>query len=509
MSEQAIRVLKTLRKYLGEHFLQGGLQSMTAKQFVEIIKLFAQNICGDKFVIQENNVDDVKRFVDFMEYPHQMNKSWFKAPTVSIAFDRNVEFMDWLCDFMSTDARVADFVENEDNVDESNIFPNQEYICTFLRDVKTGFGRWNDQSSGYEVRFEEWKMQTTNKLIDKKIQVNDITASINQLKSEYEILLKKESLFGNDNLLVAQQEKSDELKVELTKLKVAVDEKDFEYQETCRELNEFLGKNTELKSTVNELKVTIENQPTSADDRHKIATELEQKEHFAQEKRMIVNLQKSLADDNQLKIARLKKQKVSKVFAFNALVQKLFQHANHFDDITINQLALHEKDTKDRIAEVLQLFRKIKDVIDKRRIDLHASLNETQTKLSSISNELFKVEDELSAQKKQLHTLEVQMQKYENEIVDLKYDAEQQQQLLQTQINNLMDKGEQIEMKIANCENVHEALKVENKKIYQGIELKGNALLKVIEARSARRGEAIAELESVTKQLTEAVKKLK
>lgn len=478
---------------------------MSAKQFVEIIRFFAQNILGDRIVIQDNNVDDVKRFVDLMEYPHQMNKSWFKAPTVSIAYDRNVEFLDWLCDFVSISGGggVSDDVYDvENNVTESTALMDQQFMASFVADVKKGFMVWSDRND----EFDEWKSKWIRKLITTRTGMDDIDASIDRLQNEYKSLQSMDTTFGNEMLLQTQQKKCDELGEAVAKMKAVVDEKTVDYQETSNELYHLSAKNEEFLATVNKLKLTIKNQKFSADDRTRITSDLLQKQHLRNEKRAFIASLKSIANDNQVKIGRLQRQKTTKVFAINNLVQKLFQIGINFDDIglTINQLSMHECDTKDQIKTKLQLFGQIKEIVGKRRADLHASMNDIQQTLTSISNELFNIEDEASVHKKHLHSLEIQLQKIENQIADTTYESEQKQQQLQEMIDNVLEKCAEIEGKIRNAEKNAESLNEENQNIMQGIELKANSLLQAKLERQALREAALSELEKVCEQLKNA-----
>lgn len=478
---------------------------MSAKQFIEILRFFATSICGDRIVIQDNNFDDVKRFIDYLEYPHQMNRSWFKAPTVSIAYDRNVEFLDWLCDFISTDDSDSIANEVESHVAESNICADQEFVARFLGDLKVGFMIWNDRLSG----FDEWKSKWICKLITANSHIDDIDASIERVEDEYKSMETKDTSFGKEHLLQAQQKKSNEISEELSKMQAVLDEKRIDLEETLNELSRFTLKRQDLMSTLNQTKMTIKTQKMSADDVLTIIAELEQKQHLVEEKQSFIDSIKSIAHDYEVKIGRLSMLKTSNIFNFNALVQKLFQIGITFDDITIDQLSVHDSDTKDQIKTKSELFVRIREMIIKRRSDIHPSLNDNHLKLTSISNELFQIEDEVGGLKKHLHSLEIQMQKIENETGDAKYNSEHDQQQLQIKIDSLLQKYEQVDSKIKNEKRLAESLKEENKKIFHGIELKSNQLLNAKRERQARREAALSELEKVADQLKDVVKNFK
>lgn len=503
-SEQVARILGVIRQHFGPTFLSSGLQSMTAKQFVEIIRFFAQSICGDKVVIHDNNVDDVKRFVDFMEYPHQMNKSWFKAPTVSIAYDRNVEFLDWLCDFVSIDGdSIADAVEN--NVLESSDLEDPQFTARFFGDIRNGYLIWSDQNE----QFDQWKSNWIQQRITSKMNIENIDACIERLEDETKTLQTKDSFFANEHLLQTQQNKSDELSEEVAKMRAVVEEKNIDFQETYDELNQLISKHQELTVKVAELKSIIEHQEVSAEDRRKIIAAYDHKKHLRSELQEYMKLLKETSNDNQLKIARLRMQKTSKIFACNALLQKVFHIGITFGDITIDQLSILETDTKDQIKAKLELFTQIKEFVNQRRTHILASLNETQTEVTSISKELFAIEDEVNGHKKHLHSMEIHVQTIDNQIADARYDSEQHQHQLQIKIDELLQRYEQIDSKIKNTEKLAESLKGENKKIFQGIELKADALLERKRERQARQEAALTELERLTDQLNDCVKNLK
>ncbi len=446
-----------------------------------------------------------------MEYPHQMNKSWFKAPTVSIAYDRNVEFLDWLCDFVSIGGGCGDSTADdvEYKITESGDFGNlvdQQFIGDFVADLRNGFVIWSDRITD----FDDWKSKWIYQMITAKTGLEDIDASIDRVENEYKSLKKNESSYGNDGLLEAQQKKSDELAERVCQLRADVEVKKLDFEETSNELDRFTSEHAELTSEVNALKARIKSQKFSAEDRSAMAAEIKQKKHELNEKETFVASIKGIADDYQLKIARLRQQKTSKVFALNGFIQKLFQIGIHFgDDLTINQLSVNENDTKDEIKAKLQSLTQIKDIANKRRADIHASIIETNSKLESISTDLFVVENEVATHKKHLHSVEIQMQKIENQIVETKYASEQHQQQLQIKIDNLQETCEQIELKIKNSEKLADSLKKESKKIFQGIQLRTSALLKAKVERQERHEAAILELEQLTGQLTDAVKNLK
>ncbi|XP_037044670.1 GRIP1-associated protein 1-like [Bradysia coprophila] len=504
-SEQAARILEVVRNHFGTTFLPGGLQSMSAKQFVEIIRFFSQSIAGGKVTIHDNNVDDVKLFVDFMEYPHQMNKSWFKAPTVSIAYDRNVEFLDWLCDFIAIDDgdNITDDIEYKDT--ESDNLVDQRFVASFVGDLKNGFAIWSDQTA----EFDGWKLKWIREMIHTKAGLDDIDASTGRIQNEFTMLQSQEVPFGDEHLLQIQQKKCEELKKEVAKVLAIFNEKTVDVRESSEELNELVKTNKELINSLNQIKETIKNQPVSADDRQTCIADLNQKKHLLEEKQNFVNVLKAIADDSQVKIARLRRQKTSKIYAINAVVQKLLQIGIKFDDLTIDQLFINESDTKPEIKAKLELINQVREIINARRADVHASVNETQSQVTSISNELFVVENEVSALKKQLHSLEIRLRKVENEIVETQYQSEQQQQQLQATLDRTTEEIQQNQLKCQNNEKVVELLKAETKSIYEGIQLKADAMLKDKLERQARREAAIAELEQVAEELKDAVNNLK
>lgn len=481
---------------------------MTAKQFVEIIKYFAESICGDKMLIQDNNVDDVKRFVDFMEYPHQMNKSWFKVPTVSIAYDRNVEFLDWLCDFLPT-ASNDDSVSGGDGIEykitEANNLGDQEYVNNFHADLRNGFVIWSDRTT----EFDEWKAKWSQEMITTKTGLADIDASIERLETELGNLQTNDSPFGSEQLLHAQQKKRDELTAEVKKMAAAVEEKRIDFQETSNEINQLTLKREQLTFQVSEMKKTIKSQTISADDRQNIIADKTHKSHLATEKRTYLNNLKSINDDYQVKIARMKKQKTNKIFALNAFVQKIFQIGVSFDEVTIDQVSFHENCNKDEIKVKMQLINRIKEIVFKRRIDMQTSLTEIHSKVTSLSDELSAIEDEISGHKKHLQSLEIHTQKIENEIADAKYDSQQQQLQWQVKMDNVQALDQDFQMKIKISENLAKSLKEENKKIFHGIELKSRALLDAKRERQARQEALLSELEQLTDQLKDSVNRLK
>ncbi|KAG4077428.1 hypothetical protein HA402_002855 [Bradysia odoriphaga] len=504
-SEQAARIIEVVRNHFGPTFLPGGLQSMSAKQFVEIIRFFAQSIAGGKVTIHENNVDDVKLFVDFMEYPHQMNKSWFKAPTVSIAYDRNVEFMDWLCDFIAIDNgdTITDDIEYKDT--ESENLVDQQFIASFVGDLKNGFAIWSDETA----EFDGWKLKWIREMIHTKTGLDDIDASTGRIQNDFTMLQSTEVEFGDEHLLQTQQKKCEELKKEVAKVLAICHEKTVDVRESSEELHDLAKTNKELVNKLKQIKETLKNQPISADDRQTRIADLNQKKHLLEEKQNFVDSLKAIADDSQVKIARLKRQKTSKIYSIDTIVQKLFQIGVKFGDLTIDKLTINESDSKSEIKAKLELINQVREIINARRADIHASVNETQSQLTSISNELFVVENEVSAVKKQLHSMEIRLRKVENEIVETQYQSEQQQQQLQATLDRTTEEVQQYQLKIQNNEKVVELLQAETKSIYEGIQLKTDAMLKAKLERQARRAAAIAELEQVAEELKDAVKHFK
>ncbi|XP_037038973.1 myosin heavy chain, non-muscle-like [Bradysia coprophila] len=503
--EQTARILDVLRNHFGPTFLSGGLQSMSAKQFVEIIRFFAQSITGNKVAIHDNNVDDVKLFADYIEYPHQMNKSWFKAPTVSIAYERNVEFLDWLCSFIVIDddsTSINDYIEYKDT--ESDSLINQQFVASFVGDLKIGFAIWSDRTE----EFDGWKLKWIREMIHTKTGLDDIDDSIGRIQSEYTMMQTEEMTFGNEHLLQTQQKKVEELKKQLAKLQDICHEKVVDAQMYSEELNSLTSTNEQLEKTVKEMKETIKNQPVSAEDRQSRIADLTQKKHLLSEKNIFVNSLKAVADDSQVKIARLKQQKTSKIYAINTVVQKLFQIGINFGDLTIDQLSISENDTQSKIKAKLELFAQVKEIINNRRTDIHKSVNDTQSQLKSISNELFVVENEVSSLKKHLQTNEVRLRKVEDEIVETQYKAEQQQHKLQATLDRTTDTIQKIKIKIENKEKNIESLKAENKAIFEGIQMKTDAMLNAKRERQARLAAAVAELEQETEELKNIVYKL-
>lgn len=475
---------------------------MSAKQFTEIVGFFAQKISG-KVVIRDSNVDDVKLFVDFMEYPHQMNKSWFKAPTVSIAFDRNVEFLDWLCDFVVTDDgdAISIDIEYKDTEPES---PVDQQFASFVGDLREGFVIWSSET----VEFDEWKLKWIREMIHTRTGLDDIDTSTGRIQNDYAILEAKEAPFDNEHLLQAQLRKLEELKKEVANLKIICQKKSVEVRELSEELQVLASTNAQHKKTEKEMKETIKNQRMSASDRQNYIADLNHKKFLYDKKQDFIKTLQTINDENQIRIARLRSQKTNKIQETNALVQKVFQVGIKFGNLTVDQLSIKESDTEAEIQSKLQQFTQIREIINAHRADIRASVNETQSELTSITHELFVKENEISTLKKQLHSLEVRAQKVENEMTDTQYQSQLQQQQLQTTLDMMAEEIGQIQQKIENQQMVVESLKAENKAIYEGIEIRSDAILKAKLERQAQQEAALAALEEVAEELKDAVNNL-
>jgi SMC interacting uncharacterized protein involved in chromosome segregation len=439
-----------------------------------------------------------------------MNKSWFKTPTVPVAYDRIVELLDWLCDLISIDEteNIEKIFEKDDVMANSaNVFPNEKFIETFVSDAKYNFLLWSDQ----KPQFAEVKTKLTESFIFEKTQLNDITAHIMREKSDYEMLANNRIEFDNENRLLAQKNNCVQLTKEVNQLKQAIDEQKVEFQETSRELKSSTAANTVFKKKIAELQHIINNQTITPENRQQIIYDLEQKTLYANEKQSMIDSLQSTASGHQVKIARLKMQNVSTIFSFNNLIQKLFEVGEwaDFDGITREHLTIQENDSIDRIKEVLQLFAGIKEAIAKRRQDVQASSTRSELKLTAAKNELFNVEDEWNTWKKNVHSLEIQIRKVENDTVDNKYSSEQQQKQIQTKIDAILEICTQNNSKIEHAEKLTNALDEENAKILQGIEMKGTQLLRAKQIRLARITTALSDLENVAEKLNSTVNNLK
>ncbi|KAJ6641815.1 hypothetical protein Bhyg_06758 [Pseudolycoriella hygida] len=503
MNEQNARILEILRTHhFGPNFLPSGLQSMTAKQFVEIIRFFACSICGNKIVIQDNNIDDVKRFVEFVQYPLQMNKSWFKTPTLSVAFDRNVEFLDWLCDFIAPDDGNALAKE----MAEVNGFGDQQFSARFIDDVTNGYVIFN---SDVASESQNWVSKWTDELITCKTGAEDIAVTNVRLQEEYQNLLATETTFAHEELLQTQLKKRNELCEMVAQMEAKVDEEEIDFQERSNELNLLTAKRRELIETVDELKATIKKQNVSAEDRKKMVFEMKEKEGMIEEKKTFVASSVAIADENAVKIARLKIQKTAKIFALNVLMQKVFQLGINIEEINLSEVSINETDNKDEIRTKLKLFDRIKEFASEQCSSTQILLNDIQTKVTSATSELFKSEDEIAYLKKHLHSLEVQIQKVDDEIVDENYATEQQRQQKQTEIEHLLHGNDKLIQKIENSEKMAETLKDENRRIFIGIQVEADGLLKEKIKQQSLQESALQELEQLIGEVKNAIKNLK
>lgn len=185
-SENAQKVLKTLHRdetFFNRLHLGGGLKSMTAKQFVDIVAHFIFIIAG-KNINSNRQTDceaDILIFIKTINYPNMVNKSWLKTPNAPHAYHECVALLAWL----------ADFVDNETKIDEEQYFPiehdadfpNINFTTLFSEEIRNGFRLWNSQED------EEWE-----KMKQILIESNIVAWMNNQIKTRAELELITENL---------------------------------------------------------------------------------------------------------------------------------------------------------------------------------------------------------------------------------------------------------------------------------------------------------------------------
>lgn len=219
MAAQVLETLQEDERFWAALNLNGGLKTMTAKQYIQMVNHLAEKISGKPFadVAKGDPTNDIVTALKDLQYPFPLSKSLFKAPTTPHDFKSGVRLLHWMCDF-APKPDLEMFV----GVDPRH--PNIEYTNMFTQSMQEGYSLWNNRQ---DDEHEQLKQRLVDQLIsarkggvfDSEISLRAKTA---QLNVESAALAKVSKALPREKRYQAAQSRFVQLDEEAMKLEIEV-----------------------------------------------------------------------------------------------------------------------------------------------------------------------------------------------------------------------------------------------------------------------------------------------
>lgn len=209
--DMAIHILNTIQtdvRFFSELKLNGGLKSMTAKQYLRIVNFLGQKIIG-KPIFEDGKGDpsqDIINLLRDLDYPMTLRKSMFHAPTAPHDYKSSIHLLSWMCDMMPPQSSTMETTSLR-KIRPNARHPNAEHTMLFNRLAMDSFVAWN-------AGCEDVCKQIDEQLSDTRIagrQLGNIKnkaqliAKKTQMQAESEQLAKVSSHIQNEKKFEAIQ----------------------------------------------------------------------------------------------------------------------------------------------------------------------------------------------------------------------------------------------------------------------------------------------------------------
>lgn len=472
-SQKVMEILQIDKVFFGRLNLTNGLKSMTAKQFIEIVAHFSMKICGKNMIQSVPNGKqkskpevEIMAFLQMLNYPYVINKSCLKTPNAQHMFKECVALLAWLSDIVrftqKTELTELPMLRGQE-------FPSDEYAKLFSNEVQNAFHLWNEES-------EDEFANIQNGLVEKFIQMK-MGVSPAQLLDKTEQLEKTNAKLVKVNATDNGTEEKyfEKMKVNYNKLKDDLNElqrsnaiKMDSIQKLTTVYRMKAAQATEKDNELAILARKVQNQKYSVDDVQLVMHQTAALKQSIESSKAEISKIRNDATDIQVKVARLKQQRISAINDLNQFAYKIAQimaKTQLYEKLNVNDLHIDVMAASDAIEMVCGRLKRLYDgmVANKQRIE------------DQIERRSATIEHLNSQQKLLVAELKALMSKYQkvnkiSSIVNeriLVYELESQAALIKLQVRSNDGNYEELLQEIATKREEMTRLEEENLKIFR------------------------------------------
>lgn len=503
-SQKVMEVLQMDKSFFARINLANGLKSMTAKQFVEIVAHFSMKISGKNMITAQHPSNgkqkapevEILTFLQMLNYPYVINKSCLKTPSAQHMFKECVALLAWLSDIVRC-TQKDELAELP--MDGGNEFPNESYTKHFSLEVQNAFPLWNEESDDAFANVQDG-------LIESFVKAKRGCASIDKMIHKAEELRK-----ANAKLLQAQAANHRE-----------DDEKSFEtvqakYNELKQEFEELNNYNAGRIESINRLKIMHTLKANEAKDKKDALNALF--EQIGKQKYTLADIQlvsdktsltrKAIASANQeiarirdnatelqIKVARLKQQRIKTIQDLNALAfriaQILAKSPDFENSVNVNDLCLDISADSDAIQTVCRRLERLHDNVATHKQRIRHKIDQQKAKISAFDTQCDHLESEVKNSKMKFQKANRSLATINEKVV--RYQTESKIIFAQLQPATMNNEYDDLVKVMADNREKITRLEVENLEILENGE---DCIYKIIEAKH----NALEELDNMSKLL--------
>lgn len=333
-STRILEILQNYPEFMAELNLQNGLKSMTAKQFIMIVKFLMHLISGNCETKHKHNdgdpLNEILAFLKKLSYPYSITKSALKTPNAQHTFDQVITLLSWLCDFIDPNLD-SDYLENDDIVDHN---ADTEFITNLNSACRDGFKMWNERR---DDEFDQLKIKLINNLVKSKTngdfnEINELQQKTLQLQLQINELKKIPLQYDNEAEYDEIKSLLGKHEIEETVLRQQVTKKRDELKAINHRLNDKREKTEQIYARVHEIQELVQSQAVNIQEFRDIVKEHRNIEVEVDTSRRFKEMLREATSHKQIQMARLLSNKSKtinackiKLIEFSEILQKLFK----------------------------------------------------------------------------------------------------------------------------------------------------------------------------------------
>ena len=469
-AHQILEILLKDEKNFPKELIPGGLKSMTAKQFSQIIAYFMKFVIGNsrgrRLSLNKLSLEDIMAFLQQLEYPNGINKSWLKTPNAPHAYPHVVELLHWLCQFIEVDNNISEYFEDTSNlIDSVNEFPSIECLQQFVKSTKKNFQLWSNDTNKEQQQIDE--------LIDKFIHhstgingLNQINVCINNVKKQNDDLTKVGCAVPENKEIKEMEKKADALKTSIAKLEISIEQKSHHNVKLSMDVQDFEKSIVKRQNQVASVKLKIQNQIMSVTQRDKLVEDLNTLKELVESKQETLQKIKDIGEKHQIVYSRLVQQQFTVLTRFKKFIYEFFEEVG---DITAHGLCVESFElnandlgiiTQKDIANILQNLENLKLFDTQKSKELEVNILNVTKKLQTLQKHRDEIDEQLKHTKETVAQFVVKINSTNKSIVQKK--EEHHDELMDAQ-KSVMELKEILEKKSSRLTELQELC--ENKEL--------------------------------------------
>lgn len=443
---------------------QGGLRSITTKQFNSLITILLQEACGKKIILANKPIiDQIIEILPQIEYPYTINKSSLKTINAGHSFPHLVILIGWLIDFTTASDTITSIEQLENITIFDNEFPDPEYVLHFINETKRAFSLWNNKQ---DVELENLNASLVDRLINTRTGItnmNKIEEEIKNLRTSIKNLREQRIKQPNNEEFLKLDLNVQNLESQLSKTKDDISKLQTQLKKSKSKIKEQNHAITLIRKGIDDQKNALQHQKISVKDRDELLEQIHYKEVLLEAKMKAHQEMENMGQTYQIKYSRLFENRIECALQLNNQLYKL--QAEHIIDpsMNINHLIIDCRDPRSIESKIPILSEFVQQLKSKKFIDQ----KDTLLKIQNLEKSIFEITNTKTHNEEMNNELKL---KLETQSISYQADIKLQHETL----NNLQTDNhkmivrcneivENIEQVGKNFEEMKEKVNIQNK----------------------------------------------